>query len=254
MVSVNDNLSNVEQDQKVSAVQLNQVSADRKKYVNHQYVNFQYVDCEDDNLSSRDQWNNKIEFLLSVIGYAVGLGNIWRFPYLAYKNGGGSFLIPYIVMLFGTGLPLFFMELALGQYAGQGPTKLFGKLAPIFKGLGFSMLLVAFLVSIYYNMIIAWALYYLGNSFSSTLPWLNGTNSTDYFYNAVLGIDYKATDKDGFGDFRWQLVVCLFSAWVLVCICLIKGVSSIGKAVYVTGKLNLRHINRRIFRCFKVVG
>ena len=239
-----DKLSdNIQLDAIGSPTDLDQVSANRKKYVNHQYVNFQYVDCEDTSSGSRAEWSNKIEFILSVIGYAVGLGNIWRFPYLAYRHGGGTFLVPYLCMLFGIGLPLFFMELALGQYAGQGPTKIFGKIAPIFKGLGFSMLLVAFLVSIYYNMIIAWSLYYLGNSFSSQLPWslINGTehlsNSSDFFYNVVLGIENEnGTMITGwFGEMKWQLVASLFGAWTLVCICLIKGVNSVGKAVYVTG-------------------
>ena len=221
-----------------STTDLDQVSANRKKYVNHQYVNFQYVDCEETSSGSRAEWSSKVEFILSVIGYAVGLGNIWRFPYLAYRHGGGAFLVPYLAMLFGIGLPLFFMELSLGQYAGQGPTKIFGKIAPAFKGLGFAMLLVAFLVSIYYNMIIAWSLYYLGSSFGSDLPWsLNGTNSSDFFYNTVLGIENGNVSTTGwFGEIKWELCVSLFSAWALVCVCLINGIHSVGKAVYITGK------------------
>merc|ERR1711902_376030 len=88
----------------------------------------------------RGRWSNQFEFILSTGGYAVGLGNVWRFPYLAYQNGGGSFLLPYAIMLFFAGLPLFFMELALGQYTGQGPTRVFGRLAPAFKGLGYAMI------------------------------------------------------------------------------------------------------------------
>ena len=213
---------NIKLDNVVTSVQLKELSENRK---------------EPENLKTetREEWNNKVEFVLSIIGYAVGLGNVWRFPYLAYKHGGGSFLIPYIIMLFGTGLPLFFMELALGQYAGQGPTKIFGRLAPAFKGLGFAMLLVAFLVSIYYNMIIAWSLFYLGNGFSSVLPWSNGTNATEFFNHVLLGLDKAHPDLEEFGELRWQLVICLFSAWAIVGICLIKGVHSVGKAVYVTG-------------------
>ena len=221
-----------------SPTRLEKVSTIRSQYVNHQYVNFQYVDYEEKcDIISREKWSNKVEFILSVIGYAVGLGNIWRFPYLAYKHGGGSFLLPYFIMLFSTGLPLFFMELALGQYAGQGPTKIFGKLAPAFKGLGFAMLLVAFLVSIYYNMIIAWSMYYITQSFTSVLPWShNGTNSSNFFYTNLLGMDNETVDEgEWFGEIKWHLVACLFFAWTLICICLIKGVNSVGKAVYVTG-------------------
>eukprot|EP00079_Xenopus_tropicalis_P033489 XP_017947260.1 PREDICTED: sodium-dependent proline transporter-like isoform X2 [Xenopus tropicalis] len=118
----------------------------------------------------RETWGGKYEFLLSCIGYCVGLGNVWRFPYLCYRNGGGAFLIPYSIMLFFTGLPLFLMELSLGQYGAAGPITVW-KCCPILKGIGIGMLLVSALVSLYYNVIIAWTFYYLGQSFQSPLPW-----------------------------------------------------------------------------------
>ena len=68
----------------------------------------------------RDEWDNKCSFFLSALGFAVGLGNVWRFPYIAYKNGGGTFLIPYFIILFVVGLPLFFMEFVIGQYMKSG--------------------------------------------------------------------------------------------------------------------------------------
>ena len=103
---------------------------------------------------SRREWSNKCEFLISALGFAVGLGNIWRFPYVAYKNGGGSFMVPYMSMLILVGLPIFFLEFVLGQYSGCGPTRLFGKIAPMFKGLGFAMISLCFFIAIYYNVII----------------------------------------------------------------------------------------------------
>nr|XP_033802608.1 sodium- and chloride-dependent neutral and basic amino acid transporter B(0+)-like [Geotrypetes seraphini] len=118
----------------------------------------------------RGNWASKADYLLSLIGYAVGLGNVWRFPYLAYKNGGGAFLIPYTMMLALVGLPLFFLECALGQYANLGPI-LVWKCAPILQGVGFSMVLMSAYVSIYYNVIMTYGLFYLFASFQPVLPW-----------------------------------------------------------------------------------
>ncbi|XP_049679552.1 sodium-dependent proline transporter-like isoform X9 [Accipiter gentilis] len=120
--------------------------------------------------SRRVTWTGKYKFLLSCVGYCVGLGNIWRFPYLCYRNGGGVFLIPYFIMSLIMGLPLFLMELSLGQYGAAGPITIWN-CCPLLKGIGIAMLITSSLVSLYYNVIIAWAFYYLGSSFQSPLPW-----------------------------------------------------------------------------------
>ena len=88
----------------------------------------------DEDIPERETWGKKIEFLLASVGYAVGLGNIWRFPYLVFQNGGGAFLIPYFIMLFLCGMPLFCMELAIGQYFSLGPVTSWTALCPIAKG------------------------------------------------------------------------------------------------------------------------
>ncbi|KAK7830102.1 hypothetical protein U0070_003557 [Myodes glareolus] len=135
----------------------------------------------------RETWGKKMDFLLSVIGYAVDLGNIWRFPYICYQNGGGAFLLPYTIMAIFGGIPLFYMELALGQYHRNGCISIWRKICPIFKGIGYAICIIAFYIASYYNTIIAWALYYLISSFTDRLPWTSCQNSwntgncTDYF-------------------------------------------------------------------------
>ncbi|XP_037799884.1 sodium-dependent serotonin transporter-like, partial [Penaeus monodon] len=81
----------------------------------------------------RDTWGKKVEFLLAVVGFAVDLGNVWRFPYICYQNGGGAFLVPYCIMLVFGGLPLFFMELALGQYHRNGCLTVWRRICPMLK-------------------------------------------------------------------------------------------------------------------------
>ena len=132
----------------------------------------------------RGAWSNQAEFFLSCMAYAVGIGNVWRFPYKCYKNGGGVFLIPYITMLALAALPMFYMELAIGQFSQLGPNKVFGKLAPAFRGLGYGMLCVTMWVALYYNVIIAWAFFYTFASMTDSLAWAgcdNWFNSPDCF-------------------------------------------------------------------------
>ncbi|CAK8672268.1 unnamed protein product [Clavelina lepadiformis] len=123
-----------------------------------------------DSDEDRGNWTNKAEFLLSMIGYAVGLGNVWRFPYLAFQNGGGAFLIPYLIMLCVAGLPIFFLEVSLGQFCSQGPLGAF-RGVPIVKGLGFAMVVISVYVGIYYNVVITYTLFYLFSSFTADVPW-----------------------------------------------------------------------------------
>uniref|UniRef100_A0A674JJH2 Transporter n=1 Tax=Terrapene triunguis TaxID=2587831 RepID=A0A674JJH2_9SAUR len=210
---------------------------------------------------SRDKWSKKMDFLLSVIGFAVDLGNVWRFPYICYQNGGGAFLIPYTLMAIFGGVPLFYMELALGQFHRTGAISIWKRICPIFKGIGFAICIIALYVSFYYNTIIAWALYYFYSSFTGTLPWTscdnpwNTPNCTNYFGKSnvtwttfskspaeefytrkVLEIQ-KSSGLYDVGGIRWQLLLCLFLIFTIVYFSLWKGVKTSGKVVWVTATL-----------------
>ncbi|NXP67079.1 S6A12 protein, partial [Chloropsis cyanopogon] len=210
-------------------------------------------------LEERGQWRNKIEFLLSVAGEIIGLGNVWRFPYLCYKNGGGAFLIPYLIFLFTCGIPLFFLETALGQFTSQGGVTAWGKICPIFEGIGYASQVIGGYLNVYYIIILSWALFYLFSSFTSVLPWAtcnnpwnsdlcvdilnrssrdnrtlpaNATSSMiEFWEKRVLGL------TDGIhklGAVRWELALCLLLAWIICYFCIWKGVKSTGKVVYFT--------------------
>ncbi|XP_072030982.1 sodium- and chloride-dependent glycine transporter 1-like [Amphiura filiformis] len=215
-------------------------------------------DNKGDENEERGNWGNKIDFILSSVGYAVGLGNVWRFPYLCYKNGGGAFLVPYIIMLFAAGLPLFGLELGFGQYVSKGCVGVWD-LAPLFRGLGWTMVIVSGIVVIYYNMIIAYTLFYFFASFNKVVPWSSCDNNWNTEFCEVskrnLSVVYNASESNStrpaeefwlnyalgrseglhdMGPIRWQLFLCLLFAWIIVFLCLIKGVQSVGKVVYFT--------------------
>ncbi|NP_001028194.1 sodium-dependent noradrenaline transporter isoform X2 [Macaca nemestrina] len=212
----------------------------------------------DGDAQPRETWGKKIDFLLSVVGFAVDLANVWRFPYLCYKNGGGAFLIPYTLFLIIAGMPLFYMELALGQYNREGAATVW-KICPFFKGVGYAVILIALYVGFYYNVIIAWSLYYLFSSFTLNLPWTdcghtwNSPNCTDpkLLNGSVLGnhtkySKYKFTpaaefyergvlhlhESSGIHDIglpQWQLLLCLMVVVVVLYFSLWKGVKTSGK-------------------------
>ncbi|KAH8308740.1 hypothetical protein KR059_001114 [Drosophila kikkawai] len=144
----------------------------------------------------RGTWTGRFDFLLSLLGYSVGLGNVWRFPYLCYNNGGGAFLIPFTIMLVIAGLPLMFMELSFGQYAALGPVAVFRRFCPLFRGLGTGMILVSAIVMLYYNLIIAWTIFYMFASFATKLPWQNCEPawSTKYCFSYAQADQCEATN------------------------------------------------------------
>uniref|UniRef100_A0A8C9XEZ6 Sodium- and chloride-dependent taurine transporter n=1 Tax=Sander lucioperca TaxID=283035 RepID=A0A8C9XEZ6_SANLU len=211
----------------------------------------------------REKWASKLDFVLSVAGGFVGLGNVWRFPYLCYKNGGGKvhFSSPTSFSLFGGGLPVFFLEVALGQFTSEGGITCWEKLCPIFTGIGYASVVIVSLLNIYYIVILAWGLYYLFQCFQPELPWAkcnqswntdrciedtyrknkslwlaaNATNFTspvtEFWEHNVLGITSGIED---IGPVKWDLALCLLLVWVICFFCIWKGVKSTGKVVYIT--------------------
>ncbi|CAM9283735.1 unnamed protein product [Lampetra planeri] len=119
----------------------------------------------------RETWTRQMDFIMSCVGFAVGLGNVWRFPYLCYKNGGGVFLIPYMLFVFIGGIPVFFLEIALGQFMKKGGVSAWD-ITPLFKGVsGLASMVIVFFCNTYYIMVLVWGLYFFIHSFTSPLPW-----------------------------------------------------------------------------------
>ncbi|XP_066967258.1 sodium- and chloride-dependent GABA transporter 2-like [Macrobrachium rosenbergii] len=210
----------------------------------------------------REQWSSKFDFLLSVIGFCVGLGNVWRFPYLCYKNGGGAFLIPYVVCAIVGGAPMFFLEVGIGQFMSEGGISVW-KMSPLFQGIGCAAIVVCNWLNMYYIVIIAWALYYFIYSFQAELPWSSCNNewNTDAcvsftgIANHTIIEDIKAlnlTPKDSvvefwdrkvlqitegvhdMGGMVWPLFGTLLFSWFCTYFAIWKGVKVTGKIMYFT--------------------
>ncbi|CAF1985152.1 unnamed protein product [Rotaria magnacalcarata] len=155
---------------------------------------------------AREQWSEQLDFLLSIIGFAVDLANIWRFPYLCYKNGGGAFLIPYVLSVLLGGMPLFYLELLLGQYYRQGAITCWRKICPLLAGIGWAVTVIAFYTDFYYNVVISWGLYYLFASFRKILPWSDCSMS---LFALLLFISLEKTKSENSSlDHSWTTPDC----------------------------------------------
>ncbi|CAH1777720.1 unnamed protein product [Owenia fusiformis] len=243
-----------------------------------------------DDVVERGNWSGKFEFILSCLTYAVGLGNIWRFPYLCYRNGGGAFLIPYLMFVALCSMPLFFLEVAYGQFGSLSPLAVW-KMSPLCKGIGYGVVVLGTVSNIYYIVIVAWAFYFVIASFTWTLPWITCNNSwntpqctsrimvnstsnntAEYAINNITGYNFSGNvniSLDGVGNgstlvntslrrvtpseeywsryvlditdgiedigyVQWKLLLCLAAVWLIVFLCVIKGIKTSGKVVYFT--------------------
>src|SRR3989338_8756184 len=133
-------------------------------------------------LALRDRWPTRTAFVLAAIGSAVGLGNIWRYPFLAHKYGCGAFLLPYLIALFITGIPMLILEFALGQRIQKGAVDSFAAIKRKLSGLGWWALFSSFIVITYYAVVMGWSVIYLFTSFG--IQWK--VDSKSYFFNNVL--------------------------------------------------------------------
>ncbi|XP_025294903.1 sodium-dependent neutral amino acid transporter B(0)AT2 isoform X1 [Canis lupus baileyi] len=205
------------------------------------------VEEESEVEDERPAWNSKLQYILAQVGYSVGLGNVWRFPYLCQKNGGGAYLLPYLILLLVIGIPLFFLELAVGQRIRRGSIGVWNYISPKLGGIGFASCVVCFFVGLYYNVIIGWSLFYFSQSFQQPLPWdqcplvknashtfvepecEKSSATTYYWYRETLNISSSISES---GGLNWKMTVCLLAAWVVVCLAMIKGIQSSGKVMY----------------------
>nr|KAF6408069.1 hypothetical protein HJG59_016879 [Molossus molossus] len=193
---------------------------------------------------SRPLWSNKFEYILAHLGYSMRAVNQWRFAHMWLHHGGWSFFIIYIFLTFLIGIPLLFLEMAVGQRMRQGSIGAWKIICPWVGGVGYTNFMVCLITAIYLNVVNAWTLSYLSQSFQFSVPWEHCPllkNSSDFdpecarttpsmyfWYRMTL----KATDKieDG-GPPVFSSFLPLFVSWCIVGAFMINGLKSIGKVL-----------------------
>ncbi len=175
----------------------------------------------------RENWSSRTGFILAAVGSAIGLGNVWRFPYICYQNGGGAFLIPYFFALFTCGFPLLMVEFAMGKRARGGAPQAFQAIRPFMSWAGWLACLCAFIIVTYYCSIMAWSWDYIW--YSVKLAW--GADADGFFKGQVLNL----TSGPGvLGGVQVPILIGIVLTWAAILAILWKGIGSVAKVVMLT--------------------
>jgi neurotransmitter:Na+ symporter, NSS family len=172
---------------------------------------------------TRENWGTRVGFILAAAGSAIGLGNIWRFPGVAYENGGGAFLLPYLIALLTAGIPLLILEFTIGRrYRGAAPVA-FRRLNKNLEFVGWWQVAICIIIAAYYAVIIAWAAAY--TYYALGRAW--GDDTVGFLLTDFLGY----MDAEGqtvaifdFGTWIPNITIILIAIWLLVLVVIGAGV------------------------------
>ncbi len=188
----------------------------------------------------RESWESRGAFVLAAIGSAIGLGNLWGFPYKLYTYGGSAFLIPYIIAMFCIGIPMLIMEFSLGHFTQRAAPDAFARIHKRFEFVGWWGILLGFVIVTYYPVILAYCFSFMWYSLISIvkgvpLPWagegIEGVeNAKNFFFNTYLGY----TEGEQLGAIRPEIVIWLVVAWTAMYFSIFKGVKLLGKVAWMT--------------------
>ncbi|NAW84980.1 sodium-dependent transporter [Photobacterium halotolerans] len=166
----------------------------------------------------REQWGTRAGFILAAVGSAIGLGNIWRFPYMAYENGGGAFFIPYLFAMITAGIPFMIMEFSLGHKLRGAAPRAFSKLGVKLEWLGWFQVFIASVIAVYYVAVIGWAISYLG--FAFTQSWGSDTNA--FFFSEYLKLGDNSPSN--LGGLQLHIAIPMVIAWGITFAAIFTGV------------------------------
>ena len=187
----------------------------------------------------RESWGTRGGFILAAIGSAVGLGNLWKFPYQLYDNGGSAFLIPYIIAIFLIGIPMLILEFSMGHFTQRAAPDAFARGHKRLEFVGWWGIILGFVIITFYPVILAYCFSFLGYSIKGIfnggkLPWagegIEGVQKARDFFNDYLGYQ----KGNALGAIRPNIVLMLIVAWAAMYFCIFRGVKLVGKIVWLT--------------------
>jgi len=188
----------------------------------------------------REAWGSRAGFVLAAVGSAVGLGNLWGFPYKVYNYGGGAFLIPYFIAMAVMGIPLLIMEFSVGHWAQRAAPGAFGRIVGRYRYVGWWLVALAFVIITFYTVILGYCVIYLVESIHSlaggSLPWaetteLAGTQAAKaHYFGKILAFE----ESFALSGMRWSVLVSTLASWLMIYLCLFRGVKWVSKVVLVT--------------------
>jgi solute carrier family 6 GABA transporter-like protein 1 len=180
---------------------------------------------------SRELWPSRLSFILASVGSAVGIGNLLRYPSIAWQNYGLQWFIPYLFALFTIGIPLLLLEIAMGQSYRSSNIVALGRINHRLRGTGLASILHAYVVATYYNVLLSWIMKYLVRSFQNPLPW---KENPEIFFKDVIVDNSGSTWASSNFNIIWETWGWAIFVWVLVFLSIFKGVNALGKLVYFT--------------------
>lgn len=188
----------------------------------------------------RESWGTRSGFILAAVGSAVGLGNLWGFPFKVYDSGGAAFLIPYIIAMFVVGLPIMILEFSLGHFTQRAAPEAFATANKKLEFLGWWGILMGFVIITFYPVVLGYCFSFMWFSIrgifsGGELPWagqgMQGVeNAKEFFYTTYL----NSHSSMSLGAIRWNVVVPLMIAWAAMYLCIFRGVKLVGKVVWLT--------------------
>ncbi|CAE7573368.1 DAT, partial [Symbiodinium microadriaticum] len=173
-------------------------------------------------------------YLFALLGYAIGIGNVWRFPYVISKNGGAAAVIAYVVCAVLVAWPLFIYEMILGQYVRKTFVETWAFIRPRWLSFGWAQFLMLFIVQTYFSVIITYTLPYIAASCEEPLPWTE-TSSAEFWSDTILNSYPDLSSKPpGLGPIQWRLAISLLVFWVITFLSVAFGKNILAQITYVT--------------------